>query len=223
MKYRVSKNNKILRGEIMLPASKSISNRILIINALSNRSSEIFNLSESSDTQRLATFLKSSETKFDVDNAGTTMRFLTTFLANKPGEWTLFGSERMNKRPIGILANALKNLGVKIEYLDREGFPPIKIYGADLKGGKTDIYGNISSQFISSLLLVAPTFSEGLVLKLKSRIVSKPYIDMTLKLMRKFGVKSTWIDDNIIIEPQKYKTKDFTIESDWSAASYWYE
>lgn len=223
MKYRISKQNKILRGEITLPASKSISNRLLIIGALSNNKAQINNLSKSGDTQRLAEILRSSETEFDVDNAGTTMRFLTTFLANKPGEWILYGSERMHKRPIGILTNALKNLGVRIEFLEKEGFPPIKIYGTELEGGKTDIYGNISSQFVSSLLLVAPTFKKGLELELKSRIVSKPYIDMTLKLMRNFGVKSTWIDDNILIEPQKYRIKDYTIESDWSAASYWYE
>jgi len=223
MRYIISKQNKKIKGEIVLPSSKSISNRLLLIRALAKKSFEIFNLSYSNDTKDLVKILKSESNVFDVGNAGTTMRFLTSYLANKPGDWILTGSERMKHRPIGILVNALNELGVKIEYLEKEGFPPIKIYGTNLKGGNIEISGSISSQFISSLLLIAPTLPNGLNIKLKSKIVSKPYIDMTLNLMRNFGIKSKWEDDHIIIRKQNYRAKDFIVEADWSSASYWYE
>lgn len=223
MRYIISKQNKKIKGEIVLPSSKSISNRLLMIKALANKSFEIYNLSYSEDTKNLVEILKSESNVFDVGNAGTTMRFLTSYLANKPGEWILTGSERMKNRPIGILVNALNELGVKIEYLEKPGFPPIKIYGTNLKGGNIEISGSISSQFISSLLLIAPTLPNGLNIKLKSKIVSKPYIDMTLNLMRNFGIKSKWKDDYIIINKQNYISKDYKVEADWSSASYWYE
>jgi len=223
MKYLITKNNKKIKGEIVLPSSKSISNRLLIIKALAKRSFDIYNLSYSDDTKNLIEILKSDSNIFDVGNAGATMRFLTSFFANKPGEWILTGSERMKNRPIGILVNALKELGVTIDYLEKEGFPPIKIHGTKLEGGNVEISGSISSQFIISLLLIAPTLPNGLNIKLKSKIVSKPYIDMTLNLMRNFGVKSKWEEDHIIIKEQNYISKDFTVEADWSAASYWYE
>jgi len=223
MKYLISKHNKKIKGEIVLPSSKSISNRLLMIRTLAKKSFEIYNLSYSDDTKNLVKILKSESNVFDVGNAGTTMRFLTSYLANKPGEWILTGSDRMKNRPIGILVNALNELGVKIEYLEKEGFPPIKIHGTNLKGGSVEISGSISSQFISSLLLIAPTLPNGLNIKLKSKIVSKPYIDMTLNLMRNFGIKSKWEGDHIIIKKQNYKSKDFTVEADWSSASYWYE
>ncbi|OFX56736.1 MAG: hypothetical protein A2046_00375 [Bacteroidetes bacterium GWA2_30_7] len=223
MMYDINKENKIIKGELVLPSSKSISNRLLIIRALAKRNFEIYNLSYSDDTKNLLDILKSDSNIFDVGNAGTTMRFLTSYLANKPGEWIITGSERMKNRPIGILVNAIKELGVKIEYLEKEGFPPIKIHGTKLEGGNIEISGSISSQFISSLLLIAPTLPKGLNIKLKSRIVSKPYIDMTLNLMKKFGIKSRWEQNHIIIEKQSYRVKDFTVEADWSSASYWYE
>lgn len=194
-----------------------------MIRTLAKKSFEIYNLSYSDDTKNLIKILKSESNIFDVGNAGTTMRFLTSYLANKPGEWILTGSERMKNRPIGILVNALNELGVKIEYLEKEGFPPIKIHGTKLEGGNVEISGSISSQFISSLLLIAPTLPNGLNIKLKSKIVSKPYIDMTLNLMRYFGIKSKWEEDYIIIKNQNYKSKDFIVEADWSSASYWYE
>ncbi len=223
MKYLISKQNKKIKGEIVLPSSKSISNRLLIIKTLAKKSFEINNLSYSDDTKDLIKILKSESNIFDVGNAGTTMRFLTSYLANKPGEWILTGSERLKNRPIGILVTALNELGVKIEYLEKEGFPPIKIHGTKLEGGNIEISGSISSQFISSLLLIAPTLPNGLNIKLKSKIVSKPYIDMTLNLMRYFGIKSKWKENNIIIKKQNYKSKEYTVEADWSSASYWYE
>jgi len=223
MKYDIYKENKIIKGELVLPSSKSISNRLLMIRAIAKRNFEIYNLSYSDDTKSLLDILKSDSNVFDVGSAGTTMRFLTSYLANKPGEWTITGSDRMKNRPIGILVNALKELGVKIEYLEKDGFPPIKIYGTKLEGGNIEISGSISSQFISSLLLIAPTLPKGLNIKLKSKIVSKPYIDMTLNLMRKFGIKSRWEGNHLIVEKQSYRVKDFTVEADWSSASYWYE
>lgn len=223
MNYDIYKENKIIKGELVLPSSKSISNRLLMIRAIAQRNFEIYNLSYSDDTKSLLDILKSDSNVFDVGNAGTTMRFLTSYLANKPGEWILTGSERMKNRPIGILVNALKELGVKIEYLEKEGFPPIKIHGTRLEGGNIEISGSISSQFISSLLLIAPTLPKGLNIKLKSRVVSKPYIDMTLNLMKKFGIKSRWEGNHLIVDKQSYRVKDFTVEADWSSASYWYE
>ncbi len=223
MEYLISKQNKKIKGELSLPSSKSISNRVLLIRALAKKKFEIYNLSYSNDTKNLLDILNSDSNIFDVGDAGTTMRFLTSYFANKPGEWILTGSERMKNRPIGILVNALNELGVKIEYLEKEGFPPIKIYGTAIEGGNIEISGSVSSQFISSLLLIAPTLPNGLNVKLKSKIVSKPYIDMTLGLMRNFGIKSKWENDIISIKKQNYFSRDYTVEADWSSASYWYE
>jgi 3-phosphoshikimate 1-carboxyvinyltransferase len=222
MKYLISKEKKQLKGEIVLPSSKSISNRLLIIKALSPKPFEIHNLSYSEDTKSLQEILSTEKNLIDVGNAGTTLRFLTSYFANKPGEWTITGSERIQNRPIGILVTALQELGVKIEYLKKEGFPPVKIHGSNLQGGRVELFGNISSQFISSLLLIAPTLPKGLQVKLKSKIVSKPYIDMTLNIMRRFGIKSKWEGNQIIIEKQTYRAKDSYVEADWSSASYWY-
>jgi 3-phosphoshikimate 1-carboxyvinyltransferase len=222
MNYLISKENKHIKGEIVLPSSKSISNRLLIIKALSQKPFEIHNLSFSDDTKSLQHILNSDNSLIDVGNAGTTLRFLTSYFANKPGEWIITGSERIQNRPVGILVNALQELGVKIEYLKKEGFPPLKIHGSQLQGGQVSLFGNISSQFISSLLLIAPTLPKGLQIKLKSKIVSKPYIDMTLSLMKRFGIKSKWEGNQIIIEHQNYRVKDITVEADWSSASYWY-
>lgn len=223
MKYLLSKQNKSLKGEIVLPSSKSLSNRLLLIRALAKKHFEIYNLSYSDDTKNLIRLLNSESNLIDVGDSGSTMRFLTSFLANKPGEWILTGSEKTKNRPVGILVNALKELGVNIEYLEKDGFPPIKIYGSNLQGGNVEISGSISSQFISSLLLIAPTLPCGLNIKLKSKIISRPYIDMTLNLMKKFGVKSKWEENHIIIKKQNYRSKDFIVEADWNAASYWYE
>lgn len=214
---------KLKYAEINLPASKSISNRLLILNALSYSSYGIKNLSDSDDTKAMLQVFNSNSNHFDIGAAGTTMRFLTAYLAKIVGEWVLTGSERMKQRPIHILVNALNQLGGKIEYLEKEGFPPLKILGSALQGGELQLPGNVSSQYISALLMIGPTMEKGLVLKLTGEITSRPYIHLTLKLMEQFGVKCVWTGSEITVPPASYKPVQAKVESDWSAASYWFE
>ena len=223
MKYKISWNKKDLIGEVNLPPSKSISNRLLIIKALKHSDFLIDNLSGSEDTIVLNNALNNPGPKINVGQAGTTMRFLTAFFAGRKGEWIITGTERMENRPIGELVDALNQLGANIKYLKNKGFPPIKISGRSLKAKFVEIDGRISSQFISALLLISPTLPYGLRIKLKNKIISAPYIKMTLSLMKYFGVDSVWNDDEIIVEKQFYKGKRISIEGDWSAGSYWYE
>ena len=223
MKYLVSKPDRTLKGSIVLPGSKSVANRALIIHALSYSPYPIENLSESDDTRVMEQVFNSNTNVFDIGHAGTAMRFLTAFLAQIVGEWTLTGSERMKQRPIGILVDALNKLGARIEYLENEGFPPLKIYGSHLKGCMLELDGSVSSQYISALLMIAPTLEDGLTLRLKNKITSRPYIEMTLKLMEQFGVKSVWKGNEIRIAEQTYKARPFSVEADWSGASYWYQ
>ncbi len=184
---------------------------------------EIQNLSDCDDTSVMIEAFSSEGNIFDVKAAGTSMRFLTAFLSNLPGEWIITGTERMKERPIHILVDALNSLGAKIDYLGKKGFPPLKIKGNAMKGGEIELAGNISSQFISALLMIAPTMEKGLTIHLKGNIISVPYIKLTLTMMEEFGVKSKWKDNTIKIFPQEYKSIHYTVESDWSAASYWYE
>ncbi len=223
MKYLVTKTNGILRGTIDLPASKSISNRVLIIKALCNNSFTVNNLSDSDDTLILKKALSLNDHKIDIGHAGTAMRFLTAYLAGIEGEWELTGSSRMKQRPIGILVNALNQLGADIKYLEKQGFPPLLISGTRLVGKSQELDGTVSSQYISALLMIAPVISNGLILKLNGEITSKSYIEMTLNLMSVFGIKYNWSGDTITIPEQDYLPVQFTVESDWSSASYWYE
>jgi 3-phosphoshikimate 1-carboxyvinyltransferase len=223
MKYLVSKPNKTLKGSIVLPSSKSIANRALIIHALSYSPYPIENLSDSDDTRVMEQVFNSNSNHFDIGHAGTAMRFLTAFLSQIVGEWTITGSDRMKQRPIGILVDALNKLGAKIEYLEADGFPPLKIYGSHLKGGVLELDGSVSSQYISALLMIAPIIENGLTLRLKNKITSRSYIEMTLKLMEQFGVKHVWKGNEIRIAEQKYSARPFSVEADWSGASYWYE
>nr|WP_319997569.1 3-phosphoshikimate 1-carboxyvinyltransferase [uncultured Draconibacterium sp.] len=223
MIYQVSTDIKEINGTINLPASKSISNRALIINALSYSPYPIQNLSDSDDTKVLTTALFSNSNKFDIGHAGTAMRFLTAFLAKIVGEWEITGSERMQQRPIAILVDALIQLGAQIEYLGNEGCPPLKILGSHLKGQTIELDGSVSSQYISALLLIAPTIENGLTLKLKGNITSRSYIKLTLELMAKFGIQYRWDENEIYVPEQKYFALDFTCEADWSGASYWYQ
>ncbi len=216
-------NNKEVNATVQLPASKSISNRALIIHALSYADGQIHNLADCDDTNVLVNALRSNEQTFDIGAAGTAMRFLTAFLSKIVGEWVITGSERMKQRPISILVDALNKLGAKIEYTEKEGFPPLRIRGSALMGGEIELDGSVSSQYISALLMIAPAMRDGLKLKLTGKIISKPYIYLTLKLMEEFGVKASWTDNTITIPPQNYKPADYTVESDWSAASYWYQ
>ena len=223
MIYQVKTDRKEIKGTINLPASKSISNRALIINALSYSPYPIRNLSDSDDTKVLQSALFSNSNKFDIGHAGTAMRFLTAFLAKIVGEWEITGSERMQQRPIAILVDALTQLGAQIEYLGNEGCPPLKILGSHLKGQTVELDGSVSSQYISALLLIAPTVENGLTLKLKGNITSRSYIKLTLELMAKFGIQYRWDDNEIFVPEQKYFALDFTCEADWSGASYWYQ
>lgn len=223
MKYLVSKSDSTLKGSIVLPSSKSIANRALIIHALSYSPYPIENLSDSDDTRVMQQAFNSNSIVFDIGHAGTAMRFLTAFLSQIVGEWTITGSDRMKQRPIGILVDALNKLGAKIEYLENEGFPPLKIYGSHLKGCVLELDGSVSSQYISALLMIAPTLEGGLTLRLKNKIMSRSYIEMTLKLMEQFGVQHVWKGNEIRIQEQKYSARPFSVEADWSGASYWYQ
>ncbi len=223
MKYKIIGPDKPIRASIKLPASKSISNRVLILNALSYSTYDIKNLAQCDDTEVMIQALNSNDTHFDIKAAGTSMRFLTAFLSKIVGEWTITGTERMKKRPIRILVDALNSLGARIEYMEEEGFPPLRIYGSALKGGEISLPGNVSSQYISALLMIGPLTENGLTLHLEGKIISRPYIHLTLELMRQFGVKSEWNGQTIKVMPQEYQPVPFTVESDWSAASYWYQ
>jgi len=223
MIYEISNKNRIVNATVDLPSSKSISNRALIINALSYNPYPLRNLCDSDDTVVLAAALNSNNNKFDIGHAGTAMRFLTAFLAKIVGEWEVTGSERMQQRPISILVDALKSLGAQIEYIKNEGFPPLKILGSRLIGKTIELDGSVSSQYISALLLIAPTIENGLILKLKGEITSRLYIELTLKLMAKFGIQYQWVENEITVPEQNYFPRDFTVEADWSGASYWYE
>jgi 3-phosphoshikimate 1-carboxyvinyltransferase len=223
MKYLVSKSDNSLKGSIVLPPSKSIANRALIIHALSFSPYPIENLSDSDDTQVMQRVFNSNTNHFDIGHAGTAMRFLTAFLSQIVGEWILTGSERMKQRPIGILVDALHKLGAKIEYLENDGFPPLKIFGSHLKGCVLELDGSVSSQYISALLMIAPTIENGITLRLNNKLTSRSYIEMTLKLMEQFGVQHVWKGNEIRISEQAYKARPFSVEADWSGASYWYE
>ncbi len=218
----LSKTQANLNGRVVLPASKSISNRVLIINALSNSFEPIKNLSNCDDTKAIQQILFSNTNTFDVGNAGTAMRFLTAYLSKIVGEWTITGSERMQQRPIGVLVDALNSLGAQISYTDKEGYPPLKILGSNITGSEVTVPANTSSQFISALLLIAPTLANGLRIHLQDDVVSKSYILLTLRTMEDFGIQWQWKENTIIIDKQNYKVMPYAIEGDWSAASYWF-
>lgn len=211
-----------LEGHIWLDGSKSISNRALIIKALCKGELPVTHLSNSDDTQILQHALQHLPPVIDVGAAGTTMRFLCAFLATQPGYWVLTGSERMKQRPIAPLTEALQQLGADISFLGQYGFPPLKIIGKPLAGGKVTMPANVSSQFISALLLIAPTLQNGLQIQLTTDVVSEPYLDMTLQLMHYFGIHYQKTAQTITIPPQAYQPKPLFVEADWSAASYYY-
>lgn len=223
MTYTISAP-KLFNANINLPASKSISNRALIIYALSGGKILPDNLSDCDDTEVIIKALENMPETIDIKAAGTAMRFMTAFLAVTPGRHVITGTERMKNRPIDILVDALRRLGADIEYVEKEGFPPLAITGKELEGGELDIQGNVSSQFISALLMIAPKLKKGLKLRLNGDIISRPYVDLTLCTMRDFGVDAEWTDnDTIEVTPKPYTPIKYYIESDWSAASYWYE
>ena len=216
--------NGQIQGEITLNGSKSIANRALIIQALCNEDFVISKLSNSKDTTTLQTLLLSQSEFLDAGPAGTTFRFMTAYLALQDGEQILTGSERMKQRPIGVLVDALRELGGDIEYLENEGYPPLKIKRPKKLGENNvlKVPSNISSQFISALLMIGPVLPQGLKLIMEGDPVSIPYIEMTLNLMAYFGIRYEWKKDTITIKPQSYQAKDYKVEADWSAASYYY-
>ena len=221
----------VLRGRVVLPASKSISNRALVINALSGNAALPVNLSDSDDTAVMLRALRSLSSPeggsgvYDIGAAGTAMRFLTAYLCVTPGEHVITGTERMKHRPISILVDALRQLGASIDYVEAEGFPPLRIVGRDdLAGGSLSVPGNVSSQYISALLMIAPTLRGGLRLTLTGQTASRPYLEMTMSMMRDFGAEVDWQGADVIaVKPGAYLRRSYRIESDWSAASYWYE
>ncbi len=223
VKYKLTAPDRIDQT-ICLPASKSISNRALIIYALSGGKQVPENLSNCDDTEVIINALRHMPDEIDIKAAGTAMRFMTAYLSVMPGTHVLTGTERMKHRPIGVLVNALKALGANIEYTAEEGYPPLRITGCTLKGGELEVPGNISSQYISALLMIGPMLSEGLTLQLTGDIISRPYIDLTLWMMGEFGADAEWTSgDTITVKPKPYISRPYIIENDWSGASYWYE
>jgi len=226
MNLVLHKSPEIKFNTIQLPGSKSISNRILIIKGLSGLDFSIQNISDSDDTKHLHEALdhyKNSKL-IDVGHAGTDMRFLTAFLSLKNDSYELTGSERLQQRPVKDLVEVLKTLGADITYKNKEGYPPLLISGKQLNGGSVEISGSVSSQFITALLLVAPYFANGLSLTITGDLVSKPYVNMTIELMKEFGASVIWQENKIEVKPvpYTYTKKEFLVESDWSAASYYY-
>jgi len=192
--------------------------------ALSDGAVQVENISEAADTVTLDNILKADTPKLvDIGPAGTAMRFLTAFYSLQKTEVFLTGSERMKQRPVGILVDALRTLGADIQYADKEGFPPLKIKGPlQQKTNQVSIKGNISSQYISALLLIAPKLEQGLNLVIEGELTSKPYVQMTLAMMEQAGIRHTWKENVISIEKQAFNKSVINVEPDWSAASYWY-
>ena len=212
-----------IEGTINLPTSKSISNRLLIIQSLTSPDFKIQNISDSDDTRVMLEAFNNQSDTINIHHAGTAMRFLTAFFASNGKKKIITGSERMKNRPIAELVDGLNQLGAEIQYLEKEGFPPLQTSGKALKGNILNINGGISSQFITALLLIAPTLPEGLTINITGRLISSSYVALTLGLMKSFGISSTWENDSIIIPSQKYISKDTFVEGDWSGASYWYQ
>jgi len=210
--------------EIPLPSSKSESNRALIIHALAGEKDvPLYNVSEARDTQTMQRLLRSNKHELDVLDAGTTMRFLTAYCAVQGLDKVIKGTRRMHERPIKLLVDALRELGAKIDYMQNEGFPPLHVRGFERQQThRIKIRGDVSSQYISALLMIAPKLPEGLYLELTGPIGSRPYIEMTLSLMEHFGVKANWEGNVIHVPHQEYDLKPYTVESDWSGASYWF-
>lgn len=220
-----------ITGTVHLPASKSISNRLLILQSLAKSKVQFPNLSTADDTVLMQKLLQKvshskqedEELVLDCQNAGTVLRFLTAYLAFTPGNWILTGSKRMLDRPIRTLAEALMDLGANISYVGKEGFPPLKISGRQLQGEKIVADASVSSQYISALLMIAPMLKQGLEINLQGAVVSRPYIQMTLDLLRRFEIKTSWEANTIKVNEGKFKLKSISIEPDWSSAAFWYQ
>lgn len=220
----LNKVNQNPKGEIFISGSKSESNRLLILNALFDDSIEIKNLSNSEDSQLLQNALKNSGNEIDIHHAGTAMRFLTAYLSTQENrEVILTGSERMKQRPIGILVDALNSLGAEISYLENEGFPPLKIIGKKIEKDFVELDANVSSQYITALMLIAPKLENGLTIQLNGKITSLPYLLMTVELLERIGIQIERNENVFRIHPKtEIEKQAITVESDWSSASYFY-
>ncbi len=224
-KILLRKSTNSFDTKIALASSKSESNRALIINALAKNGGDLQNLSTARDTQTMIRLLQSKDQTADVIDAGTTMRFLTAFFTATNQNKIMTGTPRMCERPIGILVDALRSIGADIDYLDKEGYPPLHIKGfSEQKSSEITIRGDVSSQYISALLMIAPTLPQGIIIHLTGELGSIPYIKMTLEQMRAFGVnyEANWEKKTLKIKPNTYQSTSYKIESDWSGASYWY-
>lgn len=222
---KLSHPTGVIKGKIQLDGSKSISNRVLIAKALAEKDITIKNLAHSDDTKVLNKLLgKPDEKIYDVGHAGTSFRFLTAYLATKKGKQVLTGSSRMKQRPIGPLVDALRQIGCRIEYMEKDGYPPLKIRKPEDLGenNKVRIKANISSQYLSALLLIAPSLPKGLEIELVGELVSESYLMMTLGILSEFGISYERKKNTITVPHQKYKLKNYKVESDWSASSYYY-
>ncbi|MCF8369789.1 MAG: 3-phosphoshikimate 1-carboxyvinyltransferase [Bacteroidales bacterium] len=227
---RLKKKDRTVNGSIHIPSSKSLSNRALILEYLSSGQSNLVNLSEAEDTilmKKLLQIIKDNNgkehTQLNCQNAGTVIRFLTALLAITPGHWILTGDIRMQHRPIGNLVKALKELGADIQFPEKKGFPPLEIHGKKLRGGSVSLDGSISSQFITALLLIAPMLEGGLKIKLTSKINSKPYIHMSLGVLKEFSVTASFINSQIQVKQKNLIPTTYKIETDWSSAAFWYQ
>ncbi|RPD96007.1 3-phosphoshikimate 1-carboxyvinyltransferase [Aureibaculum marinum] len=216
-------DKQIIESNIRISGSKSESNRLLILQQF-YPNLRLENISDSDDSVHLTNALQSNKKVINIGHAGTAMRFLTAFFAvSKDKEVVLTGSERMQNRPIKILVDALKMLGADIQYVDKEGYPPLKIKGKEITNHKVSINGNVSSQYISALVLIAPSLEYGLEIELLEKITSRPYLEMTLNLLNQLGIETSWEKNIIKIKPQKtILDKTIIVESDWSSASYFY-
>ncbi len=220
MKAKIQIADKKIKGTLQLTGSKSISNRLLILQSLSGQMSPLHNLSNSDDTRVLHKALLSKDATVDVEIAGTAMRFLTAYYSIQDSETILTGASRMKERPIKDLVDALRSLGAEINYLENEGYPPLKIKGKKIQGGKLSIKADVSSQFISAILMISPYFEKGIQLELLGEVLSRPYIEMTLSLMEQQGVGYKWEGNTISIHPGTYSDNVREVESDWSSISY---
>lgn len=223
MNYKIKFAQNHLKGDVFLPFSKSISNRLLVIHAFTNHAFAIFNLSESDDTRHMKEAFEGDGDEVNIGHAGTAMRFLTAFFAAATVKKTITGSERMKNRPIGELVNALNSIGADIKYAEKPGYPPLITSGKPLSGDTISLRGSISSQYITALLLIAPVLPNGLTINITDTLISSSYVKLTLEMMKYFGIEFKWEGNTISIPPQKYTPRDYVVEADWSGASYWYQ
>lgn len=223
MDKQITFKNAVLEGVFQVPYSKSVSNRMLIINALSGGKGNLENLSECDDTRTLRRALADGSALVDVGGAGTAMRFLAAYFALVPGEHVLTGSPRMARRPIKVLVDALRELGADIAYLGEEGYPPLRVTGGELRGKNLVVDASVSSQYLSALMMIGPCVPGGLRLQLQGTPVSAPYLQMTAGLMRRCGARVRVTRRAVLVQDGGYSRVPGVCEYDWSAVSFFYE